>query len=170
MKRLESGMLQRLTMAIGLLFMTSLALAESVYVQAKTAQLRSGKTSLDQVVANLKYGEALEVINREGSWLEVRTAGGKQGWIFGSKTSSTKPSGGDDGFAQVGRSMRRGDASGTTASAGARGLDKVSEGYANRTGITPRDREAVDRMTAYQIPDQDVEEFLKEGGLGEYAK
>lgn len=63
-----------------------------------------------------------------------------------------------------------GDASATTASAGARGLDKASEGYADRAGVSARDREVVDRMTAYQIPDQDVEEFMREGGLGEYAK
>ena len=52
----------------------------------------------------------------------------------------------------------------------ARGLDKASEGYADRAGVSARDREVVDRMTAYQIPDQDVEEFMREGGLGEYAK
>jgi hypothetical protein len=57
-----------------------------------------------------------------------------------------------------------------TASAGARGLDKVSEGYANRVGITQQHRDAIDRMAAYQISDQDVEDFLKQGGLGEYAK
>ena len=66
--------------------------------------------------------------------------------------------------------MRSGDASATTAAAGARGLDKASEGYANRAGISQRDRDAVDRMNAYQIPEQDVEEFLREGALGEYAK
>ena len=44
------------------------------------------------------------------------------------------------------------------------------EGYADRAGVSARDREVVDRMTAYQIPDQDVEEFMREGGLGEYAK
>ncbi|TRZ98385.1 MAG: SH3 domain-containing protein, partial [Nitrospiraceae bacterium] len=43
-------------------------------------------------------------------------------------------------------------------------------GYADRAGITPRDRDAVDRMAAYRMGDQEVEDFLKEGGLGEYAK
>ncbi len=163
-------MLAALAVAISLSCMTGLAMAETVYVQAKTAQLRSGKTSLDAVVANLKYGDALEVTGKDGSWLQVRTSVGTKGWIFFNKVSSTKPSGGSDTLAQLGRSMRRGEASGTTASAGARGLDKASEGYANRAGISQQDREAVDRMTAYQLPDQEVEEFLKEGGLGEYAK
>jgi SH3-like domain-containing protein len=144
--------------------------AETVYVQAKTAQLRSGKTSLDSVVATVKYGEALDVVRRDGNWIEVKTLGGANGWIFSNKTSSSKPSGNNDTLARLGQSMRAGDASATTASAGARGLDKASEGYANQAGISQRDRDAVDRMNAYQIPDQDVEEFLREGALSEYGK
>jgi hypothetical protein len=161
--------LQGLIVGAALVCVTA-AFAETVYVQARTAQLRSGKTSLDPVVANLRYGDQLEVVKKEGNWLQVKTEGGAQGWIYTGKTSKTKPGGGDSGLAQLGRSMRGSEASAVTASAGARGLDKVSEGYANRAGISPKDRDTVDRMTAYQIPDQEVEEFLKEGGLGEYAK
>lgn len=155
---------------VALVLLGTEALAETVYVQAKTAQLRAGKTSLDAVVGNVKFGDALEVVGRDGSWMEVKTSTGAKGWIFANKTSPSKPSGTNDTLAKLGQSMRSGDASSTTASAGARGLDKASEGYANRTGISARDREAVDRMTAYQIPDQEVEEFMREGGLGEYAK
>lgn len=154
----------------GLFLCGSEASAETVYVQAKTAQLRAGKTSLDAVVGNVKFGEALEVVGRDGSWVDVKTASGARGWIFANKTTPSKPSGNNDALAKLGQSMRAGEASATTASAGARGLDKASEGYANRTGVSARDREAVDRMTAYQIPDEEVEEFLREGGLGEYAK
>ena len=148
----------------------SLAWAETLYIQAKTAQLRAGKTSLDSVVGNVRYGEAVEVLSRDGNWTEVKTAGGTKGWVFSSKLSQSKPSGGNDTLARLGQNMRSGDASAVTASAGARGLDKASEGYADRAGISPRDRQAVDRMNAYQLADEEVEEFLKEGGLGEYAK
>lgn len=148
----------------------SLVGAETLYVQAKTAQLRAGKTSLDPVLTNVRYGEAVEVLSRDGNWTEVKTAGGAKGWIFSNKLSQSKPSGGNDTLARLGQSMRSGEASSSTASAGARGLDKTSEGYADRAGISQRDRDVVDRMTGYQVPDEDVEQFLKEGGLGEYAK
>ena len=157
-----------LVIALGLL--SGIALAETVFVQAKTAKLRAGKTSLDPVVADLKYGEALEVVSKEDNWLQVRTSSGVTGWIFANKTTNTKPSGGDDTLAKLGKSFRRTEASDVTASAGARGLDKTSETYANKAGITQQHRDAVDRMTAYQIADQEVEDFLKQGGLGEYAK
>lgn len=155
---------------IGLFVWGTEAWAETVYVQAKTAQLRAGKTSLDAVVGNAKFGDALEVVGRDGSWVEIKTSAGARGWIFANKISSSKPSGTNDTLAKFGQSMRGGDASATTASAGARGLDKASEGYANRAGVSAHDRDAVDRMMAYQIPDQEVDEFMREGGLGEYAK
>lgn len=157
-------------LGVGLFAWGAEAWAETIYVQARTAQLRAGKTSLDAVVGNVKFGDALEVVGRDGNWVEVKTSAGAKGWIFANKTASSKPSGTNDTLVKLGQSMRGGDASATTASAGARGLDKASEGYANRAGVSARDRDAVDRMTAYQIPDQEVEEFLREGGLGEYAK
>ena len=156
-------------MIVGGLF--SVAWAETVFVQAKTAKLRSGKTSLDKVVADLQYGEALEVVKTEGTWTEVRTRSGVTGWIFASKTTTVKPSGGgDDELAKAGRLFRGKEASDATASAGARGLTEVSGEYAKRSGISQRDRDMVDRMTAYKITDQEVEDFLKKGELGEYAK
>lgn len=144
-------------------------LAETVYVTAKTAQIRSGKTSLDPVVANLQYGQELDVVTRENRWIQVQTSSGAKGWIYSNKVSSTKPTGTENELAALGQRYRRGDPS-VTASAGARGLDKASEGYADRAGITKQHRDAVDRMTASKIPDHDVQEFLKSGRLGEYAE
>ena len=160
-----------ITLLTGLSLLTGVALADTVFVQSKTAKLRSGKTSLDNVVADLKFGEPLEVVRKEGSWLEVQTSRGAKGWIFAGKTTSTKPtSSEDDALTKLGKGIRSADAGDVTASAGARGLDKVSEGYASRVGITQQHRDAVDRMAAYRIADQEVEDFLKSGGLGEYAK
>ncbi len=150
--------------------MTDAAFGETVYVAAKSAQLRSGKTSLDPVVASLKLGETLEVVTREDHWLQVQTSLGFKGWIYYNNVSASKPAGGDSGLAAMGRSFRGTDASNVTASAGARGLDKASEDYAKRSGITQQQRDAVDRMTTYKIPDEAIQEFLKSGRLGEYAE
>ena len=171
MRRQKHPVMIVFALLFGLLFLAGVVLAETVFVQSKTAMLRSGKTPLDSVVANLKFGEPLEVLNKEGNWLEVQTARGVKGWIFAGKTTPTKPAASeDDVLAKLGKSFRRTEAGDVTASAGARGLDKVSEGYANRVGITQQHRDAIDRMAGYRISDQDVEDFLKEGRLGEYAK
>jgi len=162
-----------LAVMVGMLTVMTLANAafgETLYVIAKSAQLRSGKTSLDPVVASLKLGESLEVVARNERWLQVRTAKGVQGWIYAAHVSESKPAGGDSELAALGKGFRRTEASGVTASAGARGLDKASENYATRAGITPQHRAAVDRMTANKIPDEDIQAFLKAGRLGEYAE
>jgi Bacterial SH3 domain len=159
-----------ITILMMLSVMAGSGLAETVFVLAKTAQLRAGKTSLDPVVANVKYGEALQVRKSEGKWMEVETQTGVTGWIFANKTTTVKPSGSDDELSRLGRSVRGKEASDTTASAGARGLDKASESYANSSRIPQRYRDAVDRMTAYKVTDQEVEDFLKKGELSEYAK
>jgi uncharacterized protein YgiM (DUF1202 family) len=150
--------------------LTDLAWAEKVYVQAKTAQLRAGKTSLDKVTADVRFGDELDVLKREGNWVEVKTSGGQRGWIFGGKLSRTKPAAGEGDLAALGKSFRQKEASTVTASAGSRGLDKVSEGYAKQAGITKDVQDAVDRMAAYRITDQEVEDFLRNGRLGEYAQ
>ena len=67
---------------LGLSLHAGAALAETLYVQAKTVKLRAGRTSLDTVVADLKFGDALEVLHKDGSWLEVQTTAGKKGWIW----------------------------------------------------------------------------------------
>ena len=149
---------------------TGPAFGETLYVAAKSAQLRSGKTSLDPVVAGLKRGEPLEVVTRDNRWLQVQTAKGIKGWIYDNKVSASKPTGRDNELAALGRSFRRTDASDVTASAGARGLDKASGDYADRSGLTQQHRDAVDRMTAYKIPDEEIHAFLKSGRLGEYAE
>ena len=58
-----------IALLIGLALSAGVALAETVYVQAKTAKLRAGKTSLDAVVADLKFGETLEVLDRKSTRL-----------------------------------------------------------------------------------------------------
>jgi uncharacterized protein YgiM (DUF1202 family) len=168
-------LLRRLPLGLACLACLSLLLqvgygAETVYVQAKNAQLRSGKTSLSPTVATVQFGEALEKLRQEGEWLEVRTASGSTGWIFVNKTTPTKPAGGESSLARLGQAMRRTEAAPVTAATGARGLDKVSEEYASRTGISKQYQDEVDRMTAYKLTDQEVEAFLREGRLGEYAQ
>ena len=159
-----------LSFMVGSWMFADIALAETMYVQAKTAQLRAGKTSLDKVTANVRFGDQLEVIRKDGSWVEAKTAGGQQGWIFSNKLTSTKPAAGDGDLASLGKSFRQKEASNVTASAGSRGLDKVSEGYAKQANITKDVQDSVDRMAAYRITDQEVEDFLQKGRLGEYAQ
>ncbi len=157
-------------LVLSLLLLAGLAQAETLYVQASSASIRSGKTSLSKIVASVQFAEALESIQQEGNWYQVRTHKGHVGWIYTNKVTSTKPSTPDSRFASIGRGFRKTESSSATATAGVRGLDEFSSGYAKRKGISRRHRVAVNQMTHYRLSDRDVEMFLKSGRLGEYAE
>jgi uncharacterized protein YgiM (DUF1202 family) len=154
---------------LAIFFITSgLSLAETLYITSKSANVRAGKTSLDAITDTVHYGDAVESVRQESDWFEVKTKKGAQGWVHTTKLSNSPPTKGQDStFLGMPLPPR---ASQPTVSAGARGLDKVADGYAEGSGISPQSHAAVEKMTNYQVDDKRVETFLKEGGLGDYAK
>lgn len=66
------------------------ARSSTVYVTV-AAKLRSAPNTTSAIVATIDRGTALQVRSIEGSWLQVRTGRGDEGWVLGSLTSSTKP-------------------------------------------------------------------------------
>lgn len=50
-------------------------------VKAQRANLRRSPTTGSAIVAKLQYGEVLRTLERRGSWLKVRLANGRTGWI-----------------------------------------------------------------------------------------
>jgi uncharacterized protein YgiM (DUF1202 family) len=145
-----------------------LGLAETLYVTSKSANVRAGKTSRDAITDTVHYGDAVESVRQENDWFEVKTKNGVQGWVHTTKLSNSPPTKGQDSILPGMPLPPR--ASPPIVTAGARGLDKVAEGYAEGSGISPQSRAAVDKMTSYQVDDKRVETFLREGGLGDYAK
>ncbi len=145
------------------------ALAETVYVRARSAKIRSGRTALDRVVERVRRGTPLEVLEKDGRWLLVKTPKDNEGWVYASRTSPEEPEKDGGLLALIGKEFR-GDAAGTAASAGARGLDKVAEGYARRTGVTAAHIAAINRMEKFsaRISEGQVEGFLRKGKVGEY--
>ena len=168
--RLRLGNITLSIIRFNVLCLSNLAVAETVYVHAKSATVRTGTTSLSQKVASVQFGQALELIEKRDNWYHVQTHNGAVGWIYHNKVGASKPSGQESRLAALGKDFRRTQSSSITGTAGVRGLDEYSAGYANRTGIAARHRAAVDHMTNYRLSDREVEVFLKSGRLGEYAE
>lgn len=168
--RLRSGLMIQSVCLFSLLCLANLALAETVYVHAKSASLRTGKTSLSRVVASVQYGQALKLVEKGDGWYKVQTRNGAVGWIYHNKVGTSKPTERESRLAALGKDFRRTQSSSLTGTAGVRGLDEFSADYANRARIPAHYRAAVDRMTNYRLSDREVEAFLKSGRLGEYAQ
>ncbi len=64
--------------AIGNLF------AATVAVQRPAANIRSEPTQQSSIVTTARRGDQLALLDAEGSWLKVRTANGRIGWVYSS--------------------------------------------------------------------------------------
>ena len=58
-------------------------------VQVKKGQLRATPSFLGKIVANLAYGDRVEVLREQGKWIEVRH-GRKSGWLHESALTADR--------------------------------------------------------------------------------
>ncbi|MFH1016778.1 MAG: SH3 domain-containing protein [Pseudomonadota bacterium] len=151
-----------------IVFPTTLS-AETLYVNSPTADLKSSTAASASVLAQLPRGTGVNVIGRTGSWVQVN-AGGKTGFVYKFKLVAKKPSasGGSGLLAGLG-------GGGATAREGStatsiRGLSPTSEKYAGRAAIKPEDVKMVKHMESVRVSKAELDAFLKDGKLGEYAQ
>jgi hypothetical protein len=74
---------------LGLLMVTSGAMAASVKVITQEAMIRKNKRFFAPVVSRVPYGAIIQELERQGDWLRVSYQG-KQGWIHISAVQEQK--------------------------------------------------------------------------------
>lgn len=159
MKRL----LQILLPGAALLFLTTSAAAASLYVRANGTDMKDKAGPGGATLQKLEIGTKCDVVAKEGAWVKV-TAKGKTGYVFGAKLSEDKPD-----KERFGGTVTASAAEGDTAMA-LRGLSATSEKYAERSEIKPEDIAAVKQMEKRKVAQEEIDKFLREGKLGEYAQ
>jgi len=155
----------------------ALALAAGISVAAFAADLEAGHSAYairdgqpllaDKdpdavVVGKLKSHHEYTVLAMSGNWAQLK-AGSATGWVYVGNLSREEPP-------DVNTSAFSTQASATTLSAAARGLDDDAKGYADRKGEV---QSAADVAWMEQQNDAvgpgDVKAYLKEHKLGEYS-
>lgn len=158
------------------LLCSGVALAQSqLFVSGEGAKLKSDKTASSDTIAELPVGAALSVQGQDESWYKVST-GGKSGWIYRGKVSETAPApsqqGGDNLFGNAGGSNIM--VSEADSARSMRGLNDSEQDAARAAGRPARPlseyKAALDKVLAAKVEKKDVENFLKAGRIGEYAK
>jgi len=155
----------------GLLIATRLLASDvtNVYVQSQSTQLRKDPQSTSEVVLNLKRGDELTVLKKDGLWLQVKTSNQTEGWIPKILTSTVKPL----GQAQLLKDTANIDSNAKTSrrrttdyavSAATRGL---SAGERHRPGDENfrSNRQAVDELEKVQITPQQIKSFKEAAKL-----
>lgn len=133
------------------------ASSETVFVAVKNAKLKSKADFLSSTVGELTYGEALNILSTEGSWANVKSRSGKQGYIHTS-AFNTSPVALNSG------AKFKGGANDETITLAGKGFNEdVEKNYAKQN--TNLNYAAVDRMEQNKVSDGEVRAFIKEGGL-----
>ena len=156
----------------GLVVWPAILFAETMYVKSSGTKVMKEESAESKVVLVLDQGGAVEVTQKSSKFYKVKLSGGGEGWIFKFKLSSDAPSeagGGGDTLGILGGKQKIAAAeSGSDSSI--RGLNPIAEKHAQNKGITPQNIQAVKQMENFKVGREELEKFLREGRLGEYAQ
>jgi hypothetical protein len=153
---------------IGLLAAVSFATAaeleagRSAYVIHDDQPLLADKDPDAGTVAKLKTHHEYTVVQISGKWVQLK-ASSATGWVYEGNLSREEPP-------DVNNSSFKTEASATTLSAAARGIDDDAKGYADRKGEAESANDVVwMEQENDAIGKDDVHAYLKEHKLGEYS-
>ena len=145
--------------------------AGKVWVTSEGAKLQADKSASSSTVAKLPVGAELILTSSDGSWYQVSTGSGKKGWIYRGKVSTTPPratsQGGGTLFAALPGSSIQANAADTSRSI--RRLDSQDGSSAQRRDPAAC-HQALNDVLNLRVTEAEVERFLKEGRIGEYAR
>ncbi len=146
--------------------------AETMYVKTAETKVMKAESAQADVIQVLDEGTAVEVTQKSSKFFKVALPGGKEGWVFKFKLSADAPAGGGGGDGMLesigGKQKIAARESGSGSSI--RGLSPVSEKHAQSKGISAKNIQSVKQMESFKVSREDLEKFLRDGKLGEYAQ
>jgi uncharacterized protein YgiM (DUF1202 family) len=152
--------------------------AQTLYVTSEDATLKADSSSSSATIMELKRGTELTVVAKDGRWYSVATPTGKKGWIYRGKVSEEPPEmegmeeDEDEGVGGLLGGLSGSDinADAADSSRSIRGLSPEAKEYADATGSPKEIRNALDAVIARPTTDNEIDRFLQEGKIGEYAE
>jgi hypothetical protein len=137
-----------------------LAIAEQVLVQVPTLEVRQGKGSFEPAVASVHQNDKLDVVAKDGNWLRVRTADGKEGFVKVTALTSRGVAAGGTG---VGNNALVGGSDAGLAGRG--GLSQEGQAYANNKHYNTAEFLKAQRINAAVTPEA-TRGFQQQGHVG----
>jgi hypothetical protein len=152
----------------------TMAMAEEKrWVSSDGTTLKTEASISSADVASLPVGTELSVIEAGGRWIKVKTANGKEGWVYAGRVADTAPSaevtkeGGLFGGAVQGSQIETAKADSARS---IRGLSPETSQYAKRRGTPESFKKELDKILARKVSAKELKTFLREGKIGEYAQ
>lgn len=146
--------------------------AESLWVASDGAKLKADPSASSETLSELVVGTELTVLKSENRWYQVRTASQKEGWIYRGKVSEVPPpkETQDTGNLLAGLQTSNISADEAQTARSIRGLSKETEAYARERGTPEAYKQALDDVLAVIVTPRELEIFLRNGKVGEYAQ
>ena len=157
-----------------LLFAATAMAEEKRWVSSEGTSLKAEASATSDTVVDMLVGTEVTVVESGGRWLKVKTAAGKEGWVYAGRVSDTPPAGevagGDGGI--FGASMQKSQINTAKADSARsiRGLSPDAAKYAKDKGTPEATKKALDIVLARKVSPKELKAFLKEGKIGEYAQ
>ena len=139
------------------LIMMATASAEWMSVQVQSTQVRETPSYLGRVLAVANYTDRVEVLQRQRGWAQVRVSG-RMGWVNESALTK-KQLRLVSGAADVERT-----ASGEEIALAGKGFNSQVEADFKAKNHQV-DFTWIDRMEKFRVSEQEIGDFLREGGL-----
>ncbi|NIQ00152.1 MAG: SH3 domain-containing protein [Nitrospinaceae bacterium] len=145
--------------------------ADTWYVKSSRAKMTQKASARSKKLADLPVGAAVEVLEKGKRFYRISFKG-KSGYVFKFKLTDKAPAqsrgGGNSLDLLIGQQQMA--AAESTSGSSIRGLHRLSEEQSRSKGIKPVHIQAVKDMEAYKVKSQDIDQFLKQGRLGEYVQ
>lgn len=138
--------------------------AESVYVQSLKANLQSGPAFNSKVLAKVRKGERLDVLDKTTGWYKVNHQG-EVGWVSRFLVAANPPLARVSVFSAENRDIEsnaRRRASIVTTTAAARGLAADDRARASRRSVA--NYSDLERVDAVKVDEQEALAFLSKAG------
>lgn len=146
--------------------------AETLYIKKSGTKLQASESARSKVVTKLNGGTPVQVIKKSKRFYLVSAPGGEKGWVFKFKLTSKAPAGSDGGGGLLDALGGEQKIAAKESSSGSsiRGLSPISEEHAKNKGIPEESIQAVKEMEQFKVNPRELDQFLSEGHLGEYAE
>jgi uncharacterized protein YgiM (DUF1202 family) len=132
--------------------------AGTMSVQVKSGQVRSTPSFLAPVVCAASFGEQVQCLQERDGWTEIRTTGGKKGWIHTSALTAKQVS------LSAGSANAKTGASGKELALAGKGFNADVEAQ-YKASHRDLNYAMVNKMEQIRISPQEMEKFLKAGGV-----
>jgi uncharacterized protein YgiM (DUF1202 family) len=144
--------------AAALLLAAAVLFAAPMSVIVKETQIRATPSYMGKILGTAKYGDRLEVLEKQSGWAKVSLPSGKgQGWVNLSALSTKRVA------LKAGDAAATGGASSGEVALAGKGFNKEVE--AQYRSETQLDYTWIDRMEGYRVSPGEVQAFLRAGGL-----